>query len=117
MKSKLVLALTLLFLGIEPTWALRCGQLLVLEGDHQIQVLQRCGQPDYSDRRVEYRPSPLYGYGPYGYGPYWPGRGFGTLVPVYIDEWIYNFGPNRFMQLLIFVNGRLVKIKALDYGN
>jgi len=112
MKNKLLLALILLSLGAQPVWALRCGQLLVLEGDYKIQVLQKCGEPTYQESRVEYR-----SFSWYGYGPNQPGLALGNLVPVYIDEWIYNFGPHRFMQLLTFENGRLVRIKDLDYGN
>jgi hypothetical protein len=37
-------------------------------------------------------------------------------VFVQVEEWVYNFGPTQFMQLLVFEEGRLVKIQNLDYG-
>jgi hypothetical protein len=38
------------------------------------------------------------------------------VVPVNVEEWLYNFGPQYFMQLLRFENGRLVEIRNLGYG-
>jgi hypothetical protein len=111
MKKWLWLGL-ILMLGTETAWGLRCGPFLVLEGDHIYQALQKCGQPDFRYTRVEYR-----WIGVQGYGLTQPGLGFGNLVPVYIDEWIYNFGPQQFMQRLIFENGRLIQIKILGYGH
>jgi len=110
MRSKLWLGF-LLLLSMEPAWALRCSPFLVLEGDYEFQVLRKCGEPDYYESRVEYRwiPAPVYGLTP-------PGPAYGALVPVYVDVWIYNFGPQRFMQRLIFENGRLIQIKDLGYG-
>ncbi len=35
---------------------------------------------------------------------------------VTITEWIYNFGPKRFMKTLIFENDRLVSIVRENYG-
>jgi hypothetical protein len=38
-------------------------------------------------------------------------------VIVTIDEWTYNLGPNDFMRVLNFVNGKLVDIREGGYGN
>lgn len=32
------------------------------------------------------------------------------------EEWTYNFGPSRFLYILTFKNGRLVKIDDDGYG-
>ena len=37
-------------------------------------------------------------------------------IPIVIEEWIYNFGSNRFMTLLRFENGRLTTIETLEKG-
>jgi hypothetical protein len=33
-----------------------------------------------------------------------------------IDEWTYNFGPHRLMQVVVFENGVLVDVKSAGYG-
>ena len=38
-------------------------------------------------------------------------------VQVVIEEWVYNFGSTRFMQLLIFEDGKLREVKDLGYGS
>jgi hypothetical protein len=92
-------------------WALRCDRQLVLAGDSKPQVLRKCGEPYFTEHRVEYRSVRLRGS-----GLQHPGLDFETVVPVNIDEWTYNFGPRQFMQRLIFENGRLVRIDNLEYG-
>jgi len=32
------------------------------------------------------------------------------------EEWTYNFGPRRLMQVVVFENGRLVDVKSAGYG-
>lgn len=91
--------------------AFYCGNELVYERLLKIEVLQRCGPPDFVERRVEYRTLSV---GAPGYPV--PGLGAAVTVPVEIEEWTYNFGPSRFMQWLLFENGRLILIKDLSYG-
>lgn len=95
-----------LCLSAPAAWALRCGSLLVNTGDYKFEVLRKCGEPVFTDSRIELRVVRLYG----------PGLELGQYVPVMIDEWTYDFGPNRFVQLLRFENGRLVDIESLGYG-
>ena len=105
------LAVVLFFLvclGTVPAWALRCGNRLLSPGEPQAAVLSKCGTPDTTDRRVIYREQPEY-------------DAFGfpratVSVPVVIDVWVYNFGPQRFMQELSFEDGRLIGIQSLGYG-
>jgi hypothetical protein len=35
---------------------------------------------------------------------------------ILVDEWTYNTGPDAFMRYLRFENGKLVEIRAGDYG-
>lgn len=100
-----------LAMSAQPSWAFYCGNLIVKEGDYKLQVLQKCGQPDYSDSRVEYRSTVLRGS-----GIQMPGMDFINQVPVQVDEWTYDFGRRRFMQFLHFENGRLIYINNLGYG-
>ncbi|QSA98205.1 DUF2845 domain-containing protein [Methylococcus sp. EFPC2] len=111
MKTHYGILLMALCMLTQEAWALRCDRELVLAGDAKIQVLRKCGEPALTEHRVEYR-----SYRQRGSGLQQPGLDFEYQVPVNIDEWTYNFGPHRFMQRLIFENGRLVKIEDLDYG-
>lgn len=96
----------MLLLGALPAHAMRCGNLLVMEGDHMFAVLQKCGPPQYRDERVEYRGIRLKG----------TGLEQDQFEAVKVEEWLYNFGPHLFMQQLRFENGRLIQIKSLGYG-
>lgn len=41
---------------------------------------------------------------------------FNPVYPTSVEEWLFNRGKNRFMQLLRFENERLVEIHHLGYG-
>jgi hypothetical protein len=88
--------------------ALRCGSELVSREDHLVEVLRKCGDPSYVTTWIERRSYRVYHH----HYPYYRDK-YGDVS---IEEWIYNFGPQRFMQLLRFENGRLKKIRSLDYG-
>ena len=66
----------------------RCGGETVSVGDRQNAVKKACGQPDKI--RVS---------------------GGGA-----VEEWIYNFGPTRFIYYVTFKYGRLERIQAGEYG-
>ncbi|MBP1149950.1 MULTISPECIES: DUF2845 domain-containing protein [Methylocaldum] len=106
MKKRILFLGLYLSLSAPSAWALRCGSLLVDTGDYKLEVLRKCGEPVFTDSRIELRYVKLYG----------SGLELGQYVPVMIDEWTYDFGPNRFVQLLRFENGRLVDIESLGYG-
>jgi len=104
---KIILVIgVLLALSAPSVWALRCGSSLVDIGDHKLEVLRKCGEPVFADSRIELRYVKLQG----------TGMEIGQYVPVMIDEWTYDFGSNRFVQLLRFENSRLVGIESLGYG-
>ncbi|MBJ6802617.1 DUF2845 domain-containing protein [Geomonas propionica] len=67
----------------------RCSNGLAARGDSRGEVLQKCGQP------VAYQS---------------PGKS--DCDPI----WLYNFGPNEFMQGVCFKRGRVSKVLSLDYG-
>jgi len=106
MKKSTLLFGLFLWLLAPSAWALRCGSLLVNIGDYKLEVLRKCGEPLFTDSRIEYRAIRLYG----------SGLELERVVPVIIDEWTYDFGPNRFVRLLRFENGRLVDVESLGYS-
>ena len=97
-----------LLLVIGDALAFRCGRRLVHVGDHKLDVLEKCGDPEWAEQRVALRSSRLR----HPYGALEEGR----YEEVLIDEWIYNFGRRKFKQFLQFENGVLKKIEQLDYG-
>jgi hypothetical protein len=111
------LLLALPILCSDAALAMSCGNQFISEGQSAYQVEQICGQPQWSDRRVIYV-TQVAGYenlpmpkGTAGTSPIY------VQVPVNVDEWVYNFGPNLLMQKLTFENDRLVSVTALGYGN
>lgn len=106
MKKRIYFLGLCLCLSAPSAWAFRCGSSLVNAGDHKLEVLNKCGDPVFADSRIELRYTKLFG----------TGLEFGQYVPIMIDEWVYDFGPNRFVQLFRFENGRLVDIQSLGYS-
>lgn len=104
-----VLLVLLLSILTHDAMALRCGRQLVQVGDHKLDVLDRCGEPQWTDQRMGARGSRL--RHPYG------ALELDQFEQILIDEWVYNFGPRKFKQYLYFENGILKKIDNLDYGD
>jgi hypothetical protein len=99
----------LILLASSPTYAFRCGNKLVLEGDTRIEVRNKCGEPVEITSKTILRP-PIY---------WWHGRPIqigSDLIEVPVETWIYNLGPNQLMQRLRFEDGELVEIETLGYG-
>ncbi len=103
----------------EPAAAFRCGSKLVKDGMHEAQVIAVCGQPTTMrnlgvavrgyDYRYQQQSSP-------GWSSY-RRPGYSTFVQeVIITEYVYNFGPRKFMQRLLFEGGVLVTIESIGYG-
>lgn len=89
-------------------WALRCGNQLVQIGEHKIEVLDKCGEPDFVDKRIGFRGSRLH--------PPGGALELDQFEEVEIEEWTYDFGPHKFRQFLQFENSVLKKIDHLNYG-
>ena len=92
-----------------------CQDRLISPGALAYEVQLLCGPPDATDRRVETRsvrrPVSV---------PCRAGRCVVLVddtVDVTIDEWTYDFGPRRFIQLLVFEQGKLLAIHAGGYGH
>jgi hypothetical protein len=93
-----------------------CRDRIASTGDSLYEVRAVCGEPDAANRRVEYRTFRVRG----------ACRGEGDrrvcerdvehTVEVVIDEWIYDFGKNRFVRYLTFEQGYLCRIDSGGYG-
>jgi hypothetical protein len=108
-----VLRYVLMLFGLCCTHAyadgLRCGNKLVVDGDTPAKVRTLCGEPtEVSRRDIMQRPSFVRDGRVYHFGAE------SVLVPV--ELWTYNFGPNKLMRRLKFVDGRLEEIETLGYG-
>jgi len=86
---------------------LRCGSKLVQSGDTRASVRSKCGAPvDVTHKTIFHRPSFVL-------------RGrlfFGDEVALDAESWTYNFGPNKFMRRVRFVDGIVEDVDTLDYG-
>jgi hypothetical protein len=96
----------LLFMTTE-AFALRCGNKLVDIGDRKIEVLQKCGNPlfveNWQEEVIVYQGQLE--------------RQIRRITSTDIEEWTYNFGANRFIYFLRFVNGRLNRIEEGQFGS
>ena len=106
-------------LAPESANAFRCGNKLVKEGMHEVEIVAICGEPTtkrnlgYAVRLIDYRTG----------RPNLPGmtlsRSPGHLLypaEVMVSEYIYNFGPRKLMRRLIFEGNVLVEIETIGYG-
>jgi hypothetical protein len=86
-----------------PVHAMRCGNRLVAEGDRDVQVRGRCGDPYWTDR---WSTLEVVGAG----GP------VERQASVGFEAWYYNFGPRQLLRRLVFRDGFLVREETLGYG-
>ena len=114
-----LIILIVALLAAEPAAAFRCGNKLVMDGMHEVQVVAICGQPTtfrnlgYALRGYDFRHHRNPGAGWTEYRN--PGYGYLTQE-VIITEYVYNFGPRKLMRRLIFEGGVLVNIETIGYG-
>ncbi len=80
-----------------------CSEQLVSVGDRTSDVVVKCGEPAWKDIRQEEFGENIAG-----------GQARKTFVT--IEEWTYNLGPNRFVRIFTFRNGKLVDIRTGGYG-
>ncbi len=106
-------------LAAETAEAFRCKNKIIRDGMHEQQVIALCGEPTtrrhlgYATRGVNYGWRQVY---PGGYTRrHYPG-GATLIEEVVITEYVYNFGPRRFMRRLVFEGGVLTTIESIGYG-
>lgn len=106
MLPKNLLGFVLLLAGLSlalPAHALRCGNRVTQSGDHVLQVREICGEPFWVDRYAQLQV-----------------RGEGSVLEQraesIVEVWYYNFGSNRLMQQMVFLDDRLQNENPLGYG-
>lgn len=99
----------------EASSSLRCDNKLVQEGASQYEVKSLCGPPQDVQQRTEARRVQRAVQRPCGTGTCVVV--VDDFVEVVVDEWVYDFGPRRFMQYLTFEGGQLVAVRAGTYGH
>ena len=116
----LVAAVTvILLLTSASAFGFRCGRKLVIENMHETQVRNACGAPT-TTRHLGYVLRSTYAPDRFRLSPgttieHFPGVGTYT-EEVALTEYVYNFGPRKFMRRLVFEGGFLVKIETIGYG-
>ncbi len=106
-----------LLLAAAPAHAFRCGNKLVKRDMHEIEVRKVCGEPasvrnlgtTIRSVAVPSRGGSLPGATIERYGYY-------ATEEVVVTEYVYNFGPRKFMRRLLFEGGILVRIEKIGYG-
>jgi hypothetical protein len=110
MKPTLYLLLVMLVItGSQgPSYAVQTGTLycegrIVSIGDSAGEVIGKCGQPACTFQHEEKVVDRTY-------------HRSQIITTVLIDDWSFNFGPDRFQYRLLLKNGRVTEIESLDYG-
>jgi hypothetical protein len=80
-----------------------CGSRLVSVGDSRAEVFFKCGEPEWKDRRTLEQIERVA-----------EDRWVRRFVD--IEDWIYNFGPNKFVRILTFQENTLRDVQTLGYG-
>jgi len=88
---------------------MRCGSRLIRDGDARAEVRAFCGEPvDVQTRTILRRP--VYNFqGRLVYS----GDG---LIEIPVETWTYNFGPNKLMRRVRFIDGIVDEVETLGYG-
>ncbi len=80
-----------------------CSEQIISRGDTTADVTAKCGAPSWKDVHQEEFKERL-------------DSGLYRTVTVNVEEWTYNLGPNRFVRILTFRNGKLTDIRTGSYG-
>ena len=87
----------------------RCGTKLITDGDSADKVASLCGPPSEVTRSEVWRRPVIWRYGrPYYVSP--------DPVPVAVEYWTYNLGPNKLMRRLRLEDGLVTEIETLGHG-
>ncbi|MET0387613.1 MAG: DUF2845 domain-containing protein [Polyangiales bacterium] len=91
-----------------------CDRRVVQTGDAAYQVRSLCGAPDDIQQRTETRTVRERVRVPCAVGLCDTMIERSFTVPV--EEWVYDFGRQRFMQHLTFEQGTLIRVRSGVYG-
>ena len=88
--------------------AFRCDGKIVSIEDRTFEVRMKCGEPTLSDRWTQDHVNTVFNRETERYED--------IKTSVIREEWMYNFGPDRFLQFLTFENDRLIHVETGKYG-
>jgi hypothetical protein len=103
----LVLALAVPAL-VQASSSIRCDGGLVSAGDTKLDLLGKCGSPTLRDARDEERGHVAVERE--------GGLGVGQKVTVTVEQWTYDFGPQRFVYVATLEGGKVIAIERGGYG-
>lgn len=90
-----------------PAQAMRCKHKVIGVGDRSAKLLHYCGKP-YAVQSRRARAGFVGNIG---------GALFPTFAEdLFVEEWTYNFGPNRLMRVVWLENGIVARIEQAGYG-
>jgi hypothetical protein len=101
--------------GFVPPRDARCEPSSLVEGLSKYRLLQACGEP--MTRRAFNAYKPLRGASPryQGNGNHYHRDEY--LIPVYREEWVYNFGSRYLMRRVRLENGRVSEVENGERGS
>lgn len=91
-----------------------CPPISVIEGLSKYRLLSMCGEPLTRRASSALRPLDSDSRVARGYSRHWREDQF--VVPVYREEWVYNFGAHYLMREVTLENGRVVDVQNADRG-
>lgn len=120
MDMKLILALGALSgavglaASVQADGSLRCKTRLISPGAAAYEVRSVCGTPDDTQTRTESRTVRRAVTVPCASG--YCSAMVDETITVNVEEWTYDFGPQRFLQFLTFESGKLIHVRSGGYG-
>jgi hypothetical protein len=108
--SLLIIPLAIALPSRSEAASLRCGNQLASDGASTSEVLMRCGEPMAKESRqvtLRERTSTRNER---------EANSSERAEVKTIEEWTYNFGPHRLIQVVVFENGRLIDVRSAGYG-
>jgi hypothetical protein len=82
----------------------QCSDQIISVGDSAPEVMAKCGKPAWQDKREEIIREQL-------------DDNTVRKVSVIVEDWTYNFGPNQFLRIFTFRNGKVTDVRTGGYGN
>jgi hypothetical protein len=90
-----------------------CGPYDIVEGLSKYRLALLCGEP--ITRRIDYALQPLRRRRG-SLGPRDPQWGQDAVVPVYLEEWVYNFGAGNLLRIVTLENGIVTDVDSRGRG-
>lgn len=94
--------------------SLRCRGSIISPGDRKYNVLATCGEPDYVESREIYTSRRVTRHRDSEHR--YRRESFRIEVPIRIETWTYDLGPNRLIRYLHFEDEILVDITTGERG-